>query len=293
MKKGIHYALTAALISGCSVYVNSLFVSSGSSPVSFVTARNLLAAFCLSVLILPRIYRRFFSLTAREWVHLGVIGAIGGGIPFAFFFSGLSEIGAVAGNTLNKTQFLWVGLLAAIILGETVLLRRWQSYLLAATAICLTWPGLVLSRPAYFVLTATMLWSLEYVISKKLLAGAIGPDLLVFSRVVFGLPFLFGAAFYSGTGWGEVAPLMMTGQVIVSSLFFITFMHVWYRALKYAAASIVALVMAASPVVTVLLEAYLLDKPVSAVQAVQSLFLIAAIFLLVNRVRSTTYGFKQ
>ena len=118
MKKGIYLALFTAVISGFSVFANSIFVAT-TDPLIFALVRNALVAIMITMILWQtNRLRSLPSLTKKQWLQLVGIGAIGGGIPFALFFSGLSMIGPTNGNILHKTLFLWVALLALPILKE-------------------------------------------------------------------------------------------------------------------------------------------------------------------------------
>ena len=88
---------------------------------TFTIVRNICVAVILTVVLLFLGHvKSLQNLSKKEWGMLVVIGAIGGGIPFAMFFSGLSMIGAINGNILQKTLFIWVALLAVPILKERI-----------------------------------------------------------------------------------------------------------------------------------------------------------------------------
>ena len=120
MKKGINLAIATAVISGVSIFANSFFVSK-TDPLTFTIVRNTVVALFLTAILAAFGFRqKLKNLTKKEWGKLIAIGAIGGGIPFALFFTGLSEIGALNSNIIQKTLFLWVALLAVPLLKERI-----------------------------------------------------------------------------------------------------------------------------------------------------------------------------
>src|SRR5262249_46489059 len=132
---GISLALLTALISGVSVYVAKLGTQAVPDPFVYTTARNLTVGVALLVALAcsqgPRAEIR--SLSGSDWLRLAVIAIVGGSVPFLLFFWGLTLTTAATGSLIQKTQFIWVALLAAPLLGER--LNRLSVAALAAILI--------------------------------------------------------------------------------------------------------------------------------------------------------------
>src|SRR5687768_13038722 len=87
---GLGLALATATVSGIAIYVNSYAVKEFSDPTLFATLKNTLVGLALVPLLLrPATLGEMKRLTARQAAGLGLLGLIGGSIPFVLFFEGL------------------------------------------------------------------------------------------------------------------------------------------------------------------------------------------------------------
>lgn len=281
-RKGIFLATITACISGISIFSNSLFVSK-TDPLIFAITRNAMVAFLLTgVLIFTKKYTELLHLSKKQWLQLIIIGAIGGGIPFALFFTGLSQIGAVNGNILNKTIFIWVALLAVPMLHEKITLAQIAGY--AAVFLGMFVIGgtftLIPSAGSWLVLLATMLWALEYVLSKITL-NDMSPELLGWGRIVFGLPFLFGASVIVGKTYllASTATYVFL-PLIISSVLLVFYILSWYGALKRAPATLVSSILVLAPFVTAILAFGIQGKSMATAQLASFALLILGVFLI-------------
>lgn len=291
MTKGLRFGLLAACISGVSVFVNTMLAGSQPDPVTFVALRNFAVVVFLTVILAPRL--KYALRKASEMGKLPLlffVAATGGGLPFVLFFAAIPVTGAVTANFINKTLFIWVGMFSFVFLGERLGVKKWYLYLLIASAMGITIPltgGF--SRGIAAVLAATVLWSLEYVISKKALLS-VDPDILAWARITFGLPVLL--AFAALTGHGVVTADFLRvadPKVLVSAGFLIAYMAAWYRALRYATASSVSLILSLAPVVTILLDAFGRNRVITTSQALSGLLITSALLLLTIRWRTEPY----
>lgn len=206
------------------------------------------------------------KLTATEWKKLFAIGLIGGGIPFWLFFEGLKTVPALHANVIQKTLFIWVALLAIPYLKEKI--TRWQ--LLGYIAILwsnvlLGFNGFTATRGEWMILLATILWSIENVISAYTLRK-IDPILVSWSRMFFGTIFLFCIAvttnktplFFNITS--TQLPLI-AGSILFLSAYVLS----WYTALKYAPATVATAVLVLATPVTGVLSVIFQSQPLSSV----------------------------
>lgn len=257
MRKGIYLALLTALISGFSVFANKIFVTTA-DPLAFTTLRNLLVGiFFCAILITTGKAKQLRRLTRRQWLALGVIGGLGGGIAFALFFSGLAEVGAVEGNLLHKTLFIWVALLALPILRERLTRLQLLGYGFFMLAVfVLGGPAtIVLNRGAFMVLAATLLWAGENLLAKKILPQ-VSPDIISWARMILGFPVLIVLTLVLGKGQLLFSPQTFTLlPLVTSSLFLTAYMFTWYRALRVLPVTVATAVLAVAPMVTTLLSA--------------------------------------
>lgn len=254
---GVGLAVATALISGLAIYLNAFAVRQVPDAAVYTTLKNGVAALVLIALAAggARLDRR--PLRPRQWGGLLVLGVIGGGIPFLLFFNGLAQASAPSAAFIHKTLFVWVALLAVPFLGER--LGRAQvaalALLLAGQAIVLPPAGLRWGSGETLIAAATLLWALEVIVAKRLLAS-VPSGIAAAARMGFGLVFLAGylaatgrlGAFAevgaAGWAWSVVTGLILTGYVAT-----------WYAALQRAPASVVASVLVVGAVVTAALQA--------------------------------------
>ena len=134
--RGIYLSLLTAGISGVSIFLNKFAVTSVGEPLVFTTIKNLGVAFILlASLLASRKWLQFKTIQKQDWLSLLLIGVIGGSIPFYLFFSGLSLVPAITGNLIHKTLFIWVAVLAIILLKEKLKPIHILSYILIFLAV--------------------------------------------------------------------------------------------------------------------------------------------------------------
>lgn len=192
------------------------------------------------------------KLNKKELILLLLIGTIGGALPFYLFFSGLSLIPAITGNLIHKTLFIWVGILAVIFLREKLKPIHLLSYVLIFFAnfyFAFASVKFSLGIGEIMIFGATFLWAIENIIAKKVLKN-VSSELAALFRMGIGGLLLVSITFLTGKGSSFLA-LDMNMLIIIlvggSILFFYNFF--WYKALKYAPASIATLLLTFSVVV--------------------------------------------
>lgn len=264
---GIGLALATAVISGFAIFVNGYGVrdwrAAGASTASYTTAKNLVAAVLLvgviGLLSARRSGEGFTKPTSRgQWLGLAAIGLVGGSVPFLLFFEGLSRATSSQAAFLHKTLVLWVAVLAIPLLKERV---GWPHL----AAIGLLFGGQIVlaggvtdlgaGAGEWMVLGATMLWAIEVIIAKRLLATmsgltvgvarmALGGGLLVAYGVATG-----GFAELAALGAGQWGWVLLTGGVLGC------YVGSWYLALARAQAVDVTAVLVFGSVITAMLNA--------------------------------------
>jgi len=284
MKKGITLSLLAAGMSGISIFANTIFVSKA-DPLVFTIIRNAVVALILTMVIMVNgQIKHLASFSIKEWGKLLAIGAIGGGIPFALFFTGLSQIGAVNGNILQKTLFLWVALLAIPILKERIGKIQLIGYLTLFIGM-FVFGGtfkIVPNTGTWLVLAATVLWAIENVIAKITLK-TVPSAIVTWGRMVFGLPFLFAAVLIFGkVGLLTSATSYSLAPIITSSVLLTLYVSTWYSALSKAPATLVSSVLVFAPVVTAVLSLLIFGKPIAGQQIAMITLLTAGTLLCIQ-----------
>ncbi|MFA6391643.1 MAG: DMT family transporter [Patescibacteria group bacterium] len=293
IQKGILFAIGAALVSGVANFVNKNGVSAVGEPFVYTAMKNAVTAILLlGVIFAFKNIQQIRSLTKRDWMKLGIIGLIGGGISFLLFFKGLSLTSASSASLIHKTLFIWVALLAVPFLKEKF---RWYQY---GALIMLLVGNFIIAGPKSFnwgqgetlVFIATLLWSVEFIVAKKVLK-TIHPNIVAWARLSIGVVFILlflaltgrfdNLLSASSTGWGWS---MLTGAILF--LFVLT----WFHALKRAPATLVTSVLVFASPITTFLDEVFQKKALDWDSAVGSLLIISGIAVLtLSFIRNVRY----
>lgn len=257
IKKGYLLVLGTAVISGVSIFINQFGVKVV-NPYIFTGLKNLAVVLLLFFLVFSSgDWSKLFGLKLKEWMSLVLIGFVGGSIPFLLFFKGLSVAGGAGASFIHKTIFIYVIILAAIFLKERVNknLMIGAFLLLIGSALLLKISnGFRFGYGELLVLAATLFWSAEQIISKKVLEN-IPPKIVAWGRMFFG--FLFILIFWLATGQVKFLGGLGTaefGWVFITAFFLFGYVLTWYSGLKYIPVSSAACVLALGAPVTSLLE---------------------------------------
>jgi drug/metabolite transporter (DMT)-like permease len=255
---GIRLAVLTAVISGFAVWLNATAVRTVGDPAVFTTSKNLIAAIVLITLAAAAGgAREARTLRRGQWGRLVIIGIIGGSLPFLLFFTGLSLATAPSAAFIHKTLFLWVAVLAIPFLGERLgLVQVAALSVLLVGQVLLVAPGVGggIGLGEALVLAATLLWSIEVVVAKRVLAG-VSPTLTGAARLGFGLVVLLGYLAVSGK---TAALASLTAEsaawILVTGLILAGYVASWFAALRRAPAVMVTAVLVVGAVVTALLD---------------------------------------
>ncbi|MFA5188046.1 MAG: DMT family transporter [Patescibacteria group bacterium] len=254
VNKGLYLVLGTALISGVSVFLNKFAVSTVSNSDIFTTSKNLIVGIILTALIVtPFLFNKLRKIAKDDWVKLGLIGIIGGSVPFLLFFKGLSMTSATSAAFIHKTLFVWVSLLAIWFLKEKI--GKLQYLALALLFLGnLALLGFKFFNYGYgelLVLTATLMWTIEFVIAKKVLKN-VASEIVAWARMFFGSMILL--AYLSATGQIHTLVSLNLNQwiwVIISSVLLLGYVLTWYKALKYLpTVTVTSILVLASPITT-------------------------------------------
>lgn len=262
-RSGLLLALATACISGVSIFLNSNGVKAYGSAAVYTTAKNLAAAILLSVVIafgLRRGTRLTRPTSWRQWATLAAVAVIGGSVPFVLFFEGLARASATQAAFLHKSLVIWVAILAVAVLKEKMSAVHYVAIaLLIAGQIGLNGGlsgilAVFADGGAMMVLGATLLWSVEVVVSKRVLAD-VTPWTLSIARMVGGAVVLVAWSAISGT-LDQVVPSssVQWGWIAVSGLLLAGYVMTWHNALARAQAVDVTAVLVAGALVTAVLS---------------------------------------
>lgn len=262
---GIALALATATISGFAVFLNGYAVKRFEDATAYTTAKNGVAAVLLILLAVPVLTRAGSEgaaaprpRTRRHWLGLVAVGVVGGSVPFVLFFEGLSRASSTEAAFIHKTLVIWVALLAVPLLGERLSWAHWAAIalLIAGQAVLVGDAGTVtVGSGELMIFGATLLWSVEVVVVKRLLASLAAPTLAA-ARLGIGLVVLLGFVVLSGrwdelTGYGTE----QWGWALLTGVILTGYVATWYAALARAQAVDVTAVLVLAAIVTALLNA--------------------------------------
>lgn len=258
VQRGAMLAVGTAAISGLSVYLNSFSVKLVADAAVYTTAKNAVAALILVTLAMALGARREVrTLDARSRTGLVAIALVGGSIPFVLFFGGLAMATAPTAAFIHKTLFIWVALMAVPLLGERLGLIPIAALgtLLAGQVLIAPPTGMGWGPGETMIAAATLLWSVEVILAKRLLAGISAP-LLAAARMGLGLGVLVAYLALTGRLGGLAA---IGGEawlwVLVTGVMLAGYVATWYGALRLAPATLVTSILVAAAVVTGVLSA--------------------------------------
>lgn len=296
LQRGVLLALGTAAISGLSVYINAFGVKLVPDAAVYTTAKNGVAALILVSLALALGARHELpGLAPRQRTGLVAIALIGGSIPFVLFFSGLALATAPTAAFIHKTLFVWVALMAVPLLGERL-------GLIPVAALGVLLLGQVLMTPPAgmgwgpgetMIAAATILWSVEVIVAKRLLSGISAP-LLAASRMGLGFAFLVAYLALSGRLGGLLAlPPEALIWVLVTGVLLAGYVATWYGALRLAPATTVTSILVVAAVGTGVLSALTTGTAPDPRVVVGYLLVVAAVGLIVvnaTRLQRTDAG---
>jgi drug/metabolite transporter (DMT)-like permease len=263
--RGMELALCTAGISGVAVFLNSYGVKTFDDPASYTTVKNSVAALTLLAVVaaLTAASGRVVTRPAgrRQWAALGLVGVIGGSVPFLLFFEGLSRATSTETAFVHKTLVVWVALLAVPLLSERVGPLQWGAIGLlvlgqaslaggVTAALHMSW-----GSGELMVLAATLCWAVETVLVKRLLGG-MSSWTVGLARMCLGSVVLIGWAVLRGQASGLVAlTAEQLGWVVLTGLLLAGYVATWFAALARAQAVDVTAVLVVGALVTAVLSA--------------------------------------
>jgi len=283
-QKALYLAFATAVISGLSVFFNSFATKVITNSNVLTTAKNILVALILSLVILtPTIIKKLSALNLKDWRNLFLIGIIGGSIPFLLFFKGLSLTSPVNAGFIHKTLFIWVALLAVPFLKEKLSKIQWLALaiLLIGNYFLVGLKSFSFSTADLLILGATLMWAVEFVIAKKILKN-IDFKIVSWARMFLGAIILLGYLIITKQAGALFAlNLNQWSWLAISSIFLLGYVLTWYQALQKLPATLVTSVLVIASPITTALNALFITHKYSLNQGLSSLVLIIAASLFV------------
>jgi drug/metabolite transporter (DMT)-like permease len=249
-RTGILLALATAAISGFSIFVNGRAVRAFGDATAYTTVKNVVAGILILGVVLiglSRGARLDRPRTARQWGWLAAIGLFGGSVPFVLFFEGLARADSSQAAFLHKSLILWVALLAVVVLGERLSWLHWLAVgLLVVGQVGLAGGVTGFGTPEALILAATLLWSVEVVVAKRLLAG-LSSWTVALARMGLGSVVLL--IWTATTGHLAMPTPTQWAWALLTGLLLAGYVSTWFAALKRApAVDVTAVLVLAAPV---------------------------------------------
>lgn len=290
LRNATFLALFAALISGTNNFLTKLAVTVVPDPIFYTTLKNgIVALLLVGLFIVLRKWDEIRLLSKKQLSMLFLVGAVGGALPFALYFTGLSMTTAINAGLIHKTLFLWVFLFAYPILKE----RLTRGQLIGIACIFLGnlfiggFTGFKWNVGELYILLATILWAAENIIAKKALEG-VSSATLAGARMIIGSVLLLAFLWVSG----RLLPLSGIsaegwGWTILTSVLLFGYVLSWYTALKHAPATYVAALLVPATVVTNVLSAVFVTHAFTGIQALSAFAYALGVALLVAYAQKT------
>jgi len=258
-RAGLMLALTASVISGFAVFTNAYGVKAFGDATVYTTAKNLVAAVVLGVLLLavrPGHAGNLRPHGSAQWAGLAAVAVIGGSVPFILFFKGLATTSAANAAFIQKSLVIWVALLAVPLLRE----RMGGRHALAVAAllsglVLLGGPhGLRITSGVVMIFAATLMWAVETIIAKRLLAS-LSPLTVGTARMGAGVAILIGYTLattrwsaLTAIGWHQWSWAIATGMILAA------YVAAWLAALARTGAIDVTALLVPAALITALLQ---------------------------------------
>lgn len=259
VRAGYCLAAVNAVVSGVSIYVNSLGVAHFQQPVLYTTLKNgvsgtvLLVAVCL----LSSQRRQFRGLSRRDWLWLVVVALVGGSAPFALYFTGLKMTTPVTGALGNHLEFAVVAAMALVFLKERLSASMWAGLgVLLAGVLLSTTLGLVeFNGGTALILLSTLLFATGFVVVKHLFQGRLSTVVVMTAQLTLGAGMLF--AYLASRG--QLAPVthldaVQWGYVIGTGLILLLFTATAFAAIRLIRVSAVTAIGTGAPLVTIAVD---------------------------------------
>lgn len=278
--KPIHLALLTAVISGISVFLNGILVK-GVDPFIFTTVKNIAVVLLLiSLILLFKERKELLSLNKIQLSKLAIIGAIGGSVPFLLFFWGLSISSGAIGSFVYRLLFLFASATAFLFLKEKIS----KNFLIGGVIVLfgnmlLLKGALVFGFGELLVLLATILWAIEFNISKVVLEE-ISPRVVSFGRMFFGSIILL--AFLAFTGKIGSISSMPLESLVITSVFLFAYLLAWYPALKSLPISVSTPVLALGGPISAILALILTGKALLPIEIAGTFLVLLGIVVMAN-----------
>jgi len=290
ISKSIIFALIAAFISGFSIFYAKIAVTK-IDPIVLTTFRNLFVGLLFLLLSIKNVsMKKIIHMNKKVWIQLILVGIIGGAIPFYLFFTGLQYTSALSANMIHKTLFFWAGILSIIILKEKPKISYFfAAFIIFVSQIIFSGTAFNLGKGELMVIAATLFWSCEQIISKKILQN-VSSSLVGLFRMGIGGLVLLCISLLSGK-WSIFLGLKQSQLIFIfiGSILLFFYVFFWYKALRIGSVSIVTIILTFSTVTGTLLNGSFAHINITSNEKYLLLVIIISLsFFLIQKVYHST-----
>ncbi len=264
-RTGVLIAAVTAIVSGIAVFVNGYGVRAWAGvadATTYTTLKNLVAAVVLLTLAVVATRRNLASRVVKprglaQWGGLAVVAVIGGAVPFVLFFEGFSRVASTQAAFIHKTLVIWVVILAVILLREKIGFMHVAAVALLVFGQAALVGGLdklSFGTGEWMMLAATLFWSVEVIVAKRLLRD-LTPLTVGVARMAGGAALLIAYGIARGA-FSEIAGLSARHVmwILLTGLVLAAYVGSWYAALARAQAVDVTAVLVGGALITAMLR---------------------------------------
>lgn len=289
--KGMILALLAAVFSGIAIPANKFFIVN-LNPAVFTAVRSVIIGVVFLIVAAYPAVKEHKRFRKAPWRYLIAIAAIGGAAAFLLYFTGLQL------TTAGRAAFLYHALLTMFtVLLAFVFLRerisRKMAYALAAMfvgTIVLYFSQVPQSQlwanpnlGDLLIIAASLLWAIEYIISRKVMVMGETNFVVSFARMFFGGLILFGVVIISGN-LGALLALSMQQwmNILISTVLLFADVLFWYWSIRYINVSKATTLLLLAPIISLVGGIVLLGEPVPLLQLAGSAIMLAGAYFVIG-----------
>lgn len=289
--KGIILALAAAVASGVAIPANKFFIVN-LDPAVFTAVRAVIIGTVFLFISLYQSKTHHTKFKKVPWKYLIAIAVIGGAAAFLIYFTGLKL------TTASRAAFLYHSVLTmATVLLASVFLREKISRKMAYALVIMLAGTILLYftqvTPSQFwanpslgdilIIIASILWAVEYIISKKAMMLGESNFVVSFARMFIGGIILCGFVVISGN-LGALLTLSMHQwiNVFISTLLLFADVLFWYWSIKFINVSKATTLLLTAPVISLVCATVFLQEPAPLLQLISSAVILVGAYVLMG-----------
>lgn len=280
--------ICTAIISGFAIPVNKLLIID-LSPTVFTATRAILIGIGFFIIVSFKNNFKFKKFKKVPWKSLLIIGFIGGGLAFLFYFTGIKLTTSGRAAFLHKTLPIYTIILAFLFLKEKVIKKQilalilmlFGTFMIYSSTIAPSELWLEPSIGDFLVILATFLWAVENTIAKGVMIKGESNFVVTFSRMFFGAILLFGILL----GLGKLDQLLsltieQIGKLLISTTILFGYVFTWYWGIKMINVSKAAPLLLLSPVISLFLGVIWLGEPTPELQLLGSILILIGAYIV-------------